>query len=810
MGYKKERFASIVAREDLSARYGDVHVFFGGTGAVGGTALLHMLGIYEEMMIARPPLPHEVPVLVATGRSKNEIRVFTSRLFRFIESRYGDAFKPTPIRFGYLTHSGVFVALEEFHVDALGAIDEIGSAPRETRGELVEEYLATLGTSTRADRGEIFAAVLGAVSKVRPFSAFLSRYREKHLGGRAAATFRSVIVGIPLPSLVAYHLDGLELARPHLGALTDEQMGAIKDGFITALRDDLSSIQAEAAENLIVAHTTAVGGMFDVVRTDGEPRTRIRLGFAHSAQDDLLVEKQKFADSFTHLYAAAGIKMLITAAAIGVDEVRIRSTIPLHKKISRALFEAASENVHLFGNAKPPQFVHVAAPVETALDSPADSPVSFGSMKSGTELRPSYVVRSGENGFFSVANADALYRVMRVASASELGLVLAMVGLFGDDPEAPWFNADSVCYYTETDNSRQVFDFLGQPLLQNVQFSGLEPMALQDLGSAKHQGELHTLGLLILLHRLRTLDIDAIPPYVDAARFDARAFFEAHSRPLTFEDVDTWELEPTARDLAVLVGATSPSDLEVLKPFRPRAHDAFFPEKQAARTKVLELVRHAVWTVTSLGSPILFERDATDWIRSGYFAAPLDLLVTNTAAFETEFRKRHAETGNPCSYADFRDYHITVGGFIDLRPRATLCSARSDAADLTGKIHVTRDEAAFRTVLAGLEPYSFFATSGLLAILVRLRSLYSLLKEAMLELGTLHDFRWQMPRDSGGHILVLPGAVEAMRMVSEGLEKTTGTERLDGLWGYERRRPRDRRAEILGEPEQAEEVRVGE
>jgi hypothetical protein len=41
-----------------------------------------------------------------------------------------------------------------------------------------------------------------------------------------------------------------------------------------------------------------------------------------------------------------------------------------------------------------------------------------------------------------------------------------------------------------------------------------------------------------------------------------------------------------------------------------------------------------------------------------------------------------------------------------------------------------------------------------------------------------------MPRDSHGHTLLVPGIVEAFRMVSEGLEKSTGTEILDGYWGY--------------------------
>jgi len=68
----------------------------------------------------------------------------------------------------------------------------------------------------------------------------------------------------------------------------------------------------------------------------------------------------------------------------------------------------------------------------------------------------------------------------------------------------------------------------------------------------------------------------------------------------------------------------------------------------------------------------------------------------------------------------------------------------------------------------------------------------------MIELGTLHEFRWAMPRDTGGHIVLVPGVVEAFRMVSEGLEKTTGTERLDGIWGYEPRPVPDRRERIPG------------
>jgi hypothetical protein len=182
----------------------------------------------------------------------------------------------------------------------------------------------------------------------------------------------------------------------------------------------------------------------------------------------------------------------------------------------------------------------------------------------------------------------------------------------------------------------------------------------------------------------------------------------------------------------------------------------------------------------------------------GYYLAPLDLLVTDSDALALWLRKTHAGSGNPCSFEDFRDYHVTVGGFVDLRAHATVVSARSDEEDLTGRVARFTDEAELRRHLWSLEPYSFFSTSGVLALLFRLRGLYAQLRESMLELGSLQGYRWQMPRDANGHILVVPGAVEACRMVAEGLEKTTGTERLDGIWGYEPRPAPDRRGLIPG------------
>ncbi len=303
------------------------------------------------------------------------------------------------------------------------------------------------------------------------------------------------------------------------------------------------------------------------------------------------------------------------------------------------------------------------------------------------------------------------------------------------------------------------------------------------------------------MHRLRTLDIDAIPPYVDLERFDARTFFVEHSRPLLFEDLYAWEPEALARDLRVLVSASAPECLEELKPFMRNGHEDLYPLKQAARRQVLDVVMKAVWSIPSLGTPIVFEDAAgRTMVRTGYFCAPFDRLVASEDAINAAIQERCEATG--ASFEDMRDFHLTTGGFIDVRPHALLTWAQNDEdPELGARLLRFADSEALRDAIAGIEPYSFFATSGLTAVLYRLRSLYGMLREALIDLGTLQDFGWLMPRDAQGHLVLVPGVVEAFRMVAEGLEKATGTDRLDGIWGYERRRAPERRDRIpMGEP----------
>ncbi len=814
--YKKKRFVTkLIEAANSGERYRDIHVFIGGTGAVGGTALLQMLSIYEDMMNIKSPRLNESPILMATGKEQQDLKDIADRLGRFVESRRGEL-KEVETNL-YLTRSGIFISLEEFNLEAIPGLSEIVNKKDEERQAFVQGFLAELRNKRPASND--FDLLMSKISTERQMRDLIKRYQKKLPPSRQSSKFRSVIIGIPIPSLVTYHTGYLKEAKPYIEGLDEAGIAALEKAFREALREDLVELQ-ELSDEVLLAHTTAIGGMYDEERTvTGELVPTIRLGFSHSAQDDKLTKKQTEAQEFTKEFSEIQVKVLITAAAIGIDEVRVRESVPMHKNVANKLKKERATLIQCNRQEPPtelwsdngnsgPENIRIYRPITARLDGTQKGAVQFDE---GELLCPTFTIRSGENGFFSVANADALYRIMRVASASELGHVMATVSLFGDDPLTPWF-PENVCYYTEGENSRQVFDLLNQPQLLKMQLSGIEPMALQELGSAKHQGELHTLSLLILLHRLRTVDISAIDPYVDLQHFDAAQFLIENSRPLTFEDLTNWNVESLAKDMRILASAEKPSDLAVLNHVLSHSEeDNFFRSKKDAVDQVLERVLKAVWMVSSLGSPILFEDDEKNTlVRTGYFVAPLAHFIEDSTLINDysiidgylragweQHNKERVRKGEPgCTFTEYRDFNICSGGFVDLRKDAILCTAKHSNMSLRGRIRPFSDEKRLREALFDLEPYSFFTTCGLLALLHRLHGLHHQLREGMIELGTLHEYRWQMPRDAHGHILIVPGAIEAFRMISEGLEKTTGTERLDGIWGYERRINNERWNEV--------------
>jgi hypothetical protein len=770
MPFKKSRFGPrLVAAARSGERYRDVHVFIGGTGAVGGAAAMQMVSMFEEMMTIAPPASaDDVPVLIVTGRTDDEVRTFESRLKRYTRTRWGAGTAPRHFEHGFLTPGGVYVAVSKFELKPVPGLEIVNDADVHSRAAAVEEFLKI------ADVGRDPESLMRYVRGSRPIASFLED-RLSRLRDYGDKPYRSVLLGFPLPSILAYQTGGLSIVGQTLGF--DAGFTAkMKDAFESAFAEDLEAVGKTWGARVLVAHTTGVGGMYD----EHDGHTTPRLGFAHAARDEALRVKHIEAEHLTEKYAARGVYMLVTAAAIGIDEVRMREQIPLHRDIVKALRDAPHELYR--GSRERRQFIEVIKPTTLRLDGASKSkPLHF---KRGHELRPLYAIRSGENGFFSVANADALYRVMKVASVSELGHVLATVGLLGDDPNVPWFE-NQICYYTETANSKQVFDFLYQPVLLDSQLSGIEPMALQDLGSAKHQAELHTLALLILLHRLRTLDVEAIEEYPDES-FNARRFFLENSQPLTFRDVESWDVDTLARDLRTLVLADKPGQL---LPLKPLIDPGQFGARDEAHLAVMKIVLDAVFAIPSLGSPIIVEDEKGAAVaRTGYWIAPLGKIVTTDDPLNQLFDTRSEE---------YVAFSMAVHGFIDLRPHGIISSAKI-AGDVTpGAVTIHRDDASFAGRLASLEPYSFFATCGLVAILHRLRALGRMLTQARTDLGTMQDWLWNMLRDARGHTYVVPGVVEALRMISEAQEKTTGTEWLDGIWGYERRLPKQRADEII-------------
>ncbi|HWW61935.1 MAG TPA: hypothetical protein VN181_11250 [Thermoanaerobaculia bacterium] len=797
MRFKRSRFGPrLVAAARSGGHYRDVHVFIGGTGAVGGAAALQMIAMFEEMMTIAPPAgADDVPVLIVTGRSDDEVHSFESRLKRFTRTRWGAGTAPRHFEHGFLSPGGVYVAVSKYEMKPIPGIEIVKDADRDSRPAAIDELLRRAGADRTMSHDDLRARLMEYVRASRPITGFLED-RLARLRDYGPKPFRSVVIGFPLPSILAYQTHGLAIVAESLG-LGDEFSTTAKDAFESTFADDLVSVRENWGARVLVAHTTGVGGMYDE-SPDGS--TAIRLGFAHAARDEFLRSKHIEAEHLTKKYADRGVLMLVTAAAIGIDEVRLRETIPLHGAIVEKLRNAGHE---LFRGARErKQFVHLFKPATLRLDGPTGKAKDLH-FKRGDELRPEYAIRSGENGFFSVANADALYRVMKVASVSELGHVLASVGLLGDDPNVSWFT-NGICFYTETANSKQVFDFLYQPVLLGAQLSGIDPMALQDLGSAKHQAELHALALLIVLHRLRTLDVEAIEEYPDGS-FNARRFFLENSDALTFRDVEQWDVATLARDLRTLVTADKPGQL---LPIKPLIDPGQFGARDEAHIAVMKVALDAVFAVTSLGSPMLVENEKGETVgRTGYWIAPLGDIVTSDDSLRRLFADGYTAARPNCSADDYRAFQIAVNGFIDFRPLGIVSSAKLPADLVPGSVTIHRDAESFARRLSTLEPYSFFATSGLLALVHRLRALGRFLSQARTDLGTTQDWLWTMLRDARGHTYVVPGVVEALRMVGEGQEKTTGTEWLDGIWGYERRLPKNRAAEIVEQVEKRHAVR---
>lgn len=779
MQFKKSRLGSQILEEAAKPDFfNQVHVVFGGSGAVGGATVIHLISFFEEALRLYPEIVEYPPYIIVTASTKQEIRQFTSTLFSLQKRDHGAY--PIPFgNIGYRTVKGVIIDFQVFTVNPnLPELVDFSVAGQLERQTAISEFLEQGGLDLNSTTEQKISLLRRAIQERlgQPFTEFLMACKDRFIDRRPLQRFRSIIVSIPLASVASYKLNDLEEVCSYLGLEPENPLiKELKIDYLRAISNDLACIARYLADNVLVAHTTAVGGMYDE-SSDGA-RT-IRLGFAHSAIDERLVYKQLFAEELAKLYADLGIKMLITAAAIGIDSILEYKTPPVSAAVRKELKVAEASGFQVIPKADIKAGVmHVYTPVSLDFLTEEHEPLSFSH---GRPLTLDYVLKSGENGFFTVSNAEALYRVMRVTTSTELGLLLARVGAFGDDKRYPFF-VNNICYYTESDYSRQVFDLLGQPQLHRNQLSGLQPKALQDLGSAKHQSELHILGLLILLHRLRTLNLGALPRHIDLKTFNPYEFFENNSNALTLNQVAAWDVNTLSSDLTKLLTATTELDLESIK----HLYQAD-PSVQEAIHRVLHAVLLAVHSVTSLGTPVLYEVEGRRRVMAGYYAAPIGKVLTHRDTLDMHLRQEFLKAGggDEDSFERFIEFYCSNFGFLDIRPIAVLVTSPSAQERSSSVVQIFREEAPFLEALQKLKPYSYYTTGGLIALMVRLKRLYQLSHEIDFKLGSQNEFRVHFNYNEGGHPLLVPGLIEAFRMISEGLEKNTGLERLDGHWGY--------------------------
>ncbi len=736
-------------------------VVFGGTGAVGGASVLELCRMILMSKRLRPvPFTGEIH---ATGIADKDISNFASRLYLALGDEV-EIEKIEPLRH-YRLDGRIDLKFSLLRLQAPGDLADLAAAGEEPSNEELEAALS-----------EHFAA------QACPFQGFVEKLDSDLL--------HAVLVAIPLPSVATYTLGAIDRFLTERGFDHAAQQRVKKDYLQTFIRG-LAVIQQRYARHVVIAHTTAVGGMY---RVDGGT-AEIRLGFAHSALGKKLVEKKYFADQLTQLYLDHGFDVLVTAAAIGIDAVEFRHRLPVDRAVRRKLLERAQSD----GEAPVPAgdlesgsillYPNRCIPLsDGAGDSGAEdaegATLGFGA---GKDLIVDAAIRSGENGIFSVANCVALYHVMKVAIPEELAMVLVRHAVFGPERRHDWFK-DKVAYYTETENSYFALKLLDStPRLRQAHYGAFAVQAYQALGSATHQARLHELGLLMLVLRLNELGakFEQLPEgqLVDELS-DLGGFFWRHTRIPSFEDLDGLTGERLGALFGRLCEIDSMESAGHFLGYEARTHGLREPGRERFLARLATWIRRYLDTVTSLGIPIVYRspRDGGDRVLLGPYVAPLDLGVARRRDLERAWSALAAEHGVPFSVA--RDWVIANNGFIDLRPLALASAAKEPGPWLPDKVACLTTRAELEDWLAKLEAGSYFTTCGAVALELRLARLARRVLERKIRLGTRETWKHLFEEHEDGRHLISPGLVETARLYAEGLGKITGTEALWPAWGY--------------------------
>ncbi len=746
-------------------------VVFGGTGAVGGSSVLELCRmILMSKGLRQSPLAGEIH---ATGIADKDISKLASRLYLAMGEEI-EIEKIEPLRH-YRLDGCIDLKFSLLRLQAPGDLSDLAPSASAPSGQEKQALEVALG--------EYFA------QQACPFQGFVEALDSELL--------HAVLVAIPLASVATYTLGAIDrfLAEHGFDHAAEQR---IKKSFLKTFVRGLAVIQQRYARHVVIAHTTAVGGMY---RVDGG-KAEIRLGFAHSALGDKLVDKKYFADELTQLYLDHGFDVLVTAAAIGIDGVEFRQRLPLDRAVRYRLQECArraalpeegrGEDLPEADRQPIPAadlesteiLLYPSSNVPLTEDDAGDQPLEFGS---GKDLIVDAAIRSGENGIFSVGNCVALYHVMKVAIPEELAMVLVRHAVFGPERRRDWFN-DKVAYYTETESSYFALRMLDStPRLVRAHYGAFAVQAYQALGSATHQARMHELGLLLLVLRLLELGekFEQVPEQelIDGLS-DLDDFFWKHTRIPCFEDLAKLDGERLAALFGQLCEIDSMESAGLFLGYEARRHGLREPGRERFLARLATWIGRYLDTITSLGIPILFRdpRDGGDRMLLGPYVAPLDMGVARRRDVERAWHRLAEEHGVPFSTA--RDWVIANNGFVDLRPVAIASAAKEPGRHLVDQVSTLGTREELVAWLAELEPGSYFTTCGALALELRLSRLSRKVRRRKIQLGTLETWKHLFIEDEEGRHLISPGLVETVRLYTEGLGKITGTEALWPSWVY--------------------------
>ncbi|MBK6700682.1 MAG: hypothetical protein IPG55_12460 [Saprospiraceae bacterium] len=766
-----------------------VYAFFGGTGAVGGQTAIEIIQAFEFIVSIKPQWSLSKPLLYITGIDEEEIYRFKTKLHKAFYSNSGHGFEQISELGNDATlilkrKSGVTIELHKLVAEPKFIID----LKELIQGKTIEE-IKTVVNST--------PSIINS-----PFESSLKDYIAKKKFG-ADFKFQAVVSGIPIPSVAAYHFSreiDKVLVETDLkkNDVNKEIERVINIKVLQGFANDFGQIKKNIADEVLIAHTTSVGGMFTIENNSPV----IRLGYAHSALDEQLKEKQFYANELTKKYSELNLKILITAAAIGIDNVYTNEMVPINKGIFGKYQTAASNKVLPFPDKLldkrynyifPPVLISPIYPIinkEGVVEPQKRIEFSKDEKNPPPKLKTSFGLRSGENGMFSIDNAYALYLNMKIAIQEELAHILAFTSLFGDDKQKAWFDADGICYQTESENSILVFALLNNRAeFRAYQTSGFTPKAFQDLGSAKHQCELHTIGLYILLHRLKNLNPKLITDKITSKYREPEVieFVDRNTEPLTIENIVGYDPIKTGEDFSVLLTLNSHEELAKFVGFDGDMQEGFV---KTFFQQLFNIVKQTISTITSLGTPIVFHQYGEIKIIAGPYCAAIDSVISHN---DTLAKYIKDDTANfNLDSKDYFEWIVCNNGFVDLRPQATVTTAKSHKNGLKGEVKVTKSIDEFRGRIIDIQEennrrsttYGYYTTSGTVAFIGRLVGLNEQLRSFDISLGTFNNWKALFPVDSNLHHPVIPGLIEAMRMYSEGLGKVTGFELLYPGFGY--------------------------